>query len=119
MTTIFLAQFALPLVLICWMGLAPPRTLFGFCIQVVATAAALWAMALLGIWLMPPWWAPYAFGVAFAAAAGVGRRWRRPFVSALPLTCGAWIASQGSSLRWAWRRPTASSSHSAAELRRP
>ena len=92
MTTLFLVQFALPLVLICWIALAPPRTLFGFCIQVIATAAALWAMALLGIWLLPPWWAPPAFGVALAAATGVGLRRRRPFVSAVPVTWGGWIA---------------------------
>ena len=92
MTTLFLVQFALPLVLICWMALAPPRTLFGFCIQVIATAAALWAMALLRIWLLPPWWAPPAFGVALAAATWVGLRRRRPFVSAVPVTWGAWIA---------------------------
>ena len=59
MIPLFLLQFALPLVLIGWMALAPQRTLFGFWIQSIASAAALWAMALLGIWLLPPWWAPY------------------------------------------------------------
>ena len=54
MTTLFLVQFALPLVLIGWMALAPSRTLFGFCSQVIATAAALCAMTFVGIWLLPP-----------------------------------------------------------------
>ena len=81
MTTLFVFQLVLPLVLIGWMTLAPPRTLVGVCIQVSATAAALWAMALLGIWLLPPWWAPCAFGVALLVATGVGVLRRRPFAS--------------------------------------
>ena len=93
MTTFFLIQLAPPLVLVGWMALAPQRTLFGFWIQFIASAAALWAMALLGIWLLPPWWAPYAFAAALAAATGVGL-WRcRHFVSALPVTLRAWIVT--------------------------
>ena len=72
MTTLFLVQFSLPPVLIRWMALAPPRTLFGFCIQVIATAAALWAMALLGIWLLPPWWAPPHSGLLSQRRLGWG-----------------------------------------------
>lgn len=86
MSTLFLVQFALPLVLIGWIAMAPPRTLFGFGIQFIASAAALWAMALLGIWLLPPWWAPYAFGVALLVAAWPGRRRRESLASALPVT---------------------------------
>ena len=93
MTTLFLLQLALPLVLIGWLASAPPRTLAGLCIQVSATAAALWAMALLGIWLLPPWWAPYAFGVALLVAAGVGVHRRRPLTSTLPVTWGAWTVT--------------------------
>ena len=91
MIPLFLLQFALPLVLIGWMALAPQRTLFGFWIQSIASAAALWAMALLGIWLLPPWWAPYVFGAALAAAAGASLWRRRHFTSALPVTWGAWF----------------------------
>ena len=93
MTTLFLLQLALPLVLIGWLASAPPRTLAGLCIQASASAAALWAMALLGIWLLPPWWAPYAFGVALLVAAGVGVHRRRPFASTLPVTWGAWTVA--------------------------
>ena len=93
MIPLFLLQLALPLILICWTALAPPRSLFGFCMQAVAIAATLWAMALLGIWLLPPWWAPSAFAVALAAATWVGLRRRRPFASALPVTWAAWIVT--------------------------
>ena len=93
MIPLFLLQFAIPLALIGWIALVPPRTLFGFWVQVVASTAALWAMALLGIWLLPPWWGAYAFGVALAAATGIGLWRRRPFALALPVTWGAWIAT--------------------------
>ena len=93
MIPLFLLQFALPLVLIGWMALAPQRTLFGFWIQSIASAAALWAMALLGIWLLPPWWAPCAFAVGLAAVTWVGLRRCRPFASALPVAWAAWIAA--------------------------
>lgn len=90
MTELFVAQLAVPVALIGWMALAPPRNLAGFCMQVIASAAALGALALLGIWLLPPWWAPWAFGVALAAAAWVGLRRRWPFAAALPASAGAW-----------------------------
>ena len=93
MITLFLVQFALPLILIFWMALAPPRSLFGFCLQAVAIAAALWAMAWLGIWLLPPWWVPPALGVALAAATWAGLRRRRPFASAVPVTGVAWTVA--------------------------
>ena len=58
MNTLFIAQVAVPVALILWMALAPPRSASGFGIQFAAIAACLWAAALLGIWLVPPWWAP-------------------------------------------------------------
>lgn len=91
MSTLFLLQLVVPLVLVAWMGLAPPRAWLAFWLQVVATATALWAMALLGIWLVPPWWAPHAFGVALAVMVALELRRRLPFVSALPGAWGAWL----------------------------
>jgi hypothetical protein len=38
MNTLFIAQFALPVALILWMALAPPRSESGFCIQLSACA---------------------------------------------------------------------------------
>lgn len=91
--TLFLFQLVAPLVLIAWMGLAPSRAWVAFWLQVVATATALWTMALLGIWLMPPWWAPHAFGVALAGMVALGLRRRLPFASALPVTRSAWLSA--------------------------
>ena len=93
MSTLLLLQGVVPLVLVAWMGLAPPRAWAAFGLQAVATATALWAMALLGIWLVPPWWAPHAFGVALAVAVGIGLRRRLPFVSALPVAWSAWLGA--------------------------
>ena len=62
MNTLLIAQVALPVALILWMALAPPCSASGFVIQFAASAVCLWAAALLGIWLVPPWWAPWGFG---------------------------------------------------------
>ena len=91
MNTLFLLQLGVPLVLVAWMGLAPPSAWLAFWLQVVATATALWTMALLGVWLLPPWWAPHAFGVALAVMVALGLRRRLPFVSALPGAWSAWL----------------------------
>ena len=93
MNTLFLAQVLVPLALILWMALAPPRSTSGLCIQFAASVACLWAAALLGIWLVPPWSAPWGFGVGLLAAALLALRRRRPFATALPATPGAWVVA--------------------------
>ena len=93
MITLFLLQLVVPLLLVAWMGLAPPRAWLAFWLQAVATATALWTMALLGIWLVPPWWAPHAFGMALAVTVGLGLHRRLPFVSALPVAWSAWLCA--------------------------
>jgi len=93
MSTLFLAQTLGPLVLVLWMALAPPRNLVGFCIQFAASVACLWAAALLGIWLVPPWWAPWGFGAGLLAATFLGLHRRRPFATSLPATLGAWVVT--------------------------
>lgn len=91
MIPLFVAQLAVPLALMLWMALAAPRSASGFYIQVFGSAAILWAAALLGIWLLPPWWAPYGFGVGLLVATWMGLRQRQPFGSFMPLTWGAWF----------------------------
>ena len=55
MTAVYALQFALPLVLIAWMVFAPGRSRLGFVAQCFGSAAALGALALHGVWLLPPW----------------------------------------------------------------
>ncbi len=93
MATLFAIQLALPLALILWMALAAPRSAFGFWLQLGAAAACLWALALLGIWLLPPWWAPYGFALGLGLAAWVGLRRRRPLICMWPVTPGAWVVA--------------------------
>lgn len=93
MNILFIAQVALPVALILWMALAPPRSRSGFVIQLAASAASLWAAAWLGIWLVPPWWAPWVFAALLLAAAGLALRRRRPLVSTGPASAGAWAVA--------------------------
>ena len=92
MTWLYAVQFVAPLILISWLVGVPARSRLGFVLQVFSSVAALAAMALQGIWLLPPWWAPFVFAILLVAAAGMGWRRVRPFSSALPVTWGAWIA---------------------------
>jgi hypothetical protein len=90
MTAIFLLQLALPLLFIGWIALAPLKSTLGFFCQCVGTAAGLFALALTGLWLFPPWWTPYAFACLWAAAVFVG--WRRfRFASRQPSGWMPWI----------------------------
>jgi hypothetical protein len=88
MTALFALQLALPLIFISWVALAPPRSLIGFWIQIGATAAGLLTIGLYGLWLLPPWWTPYAFGALLLLATVVSLHRRRPFNARLPY--GVW-----------------------------
>ena len=90
MTWLYAVQFAAPLILIAWLVWVPARSGLGFVVQAVGSVAALAVMALQGIWLLPPWWAPFVFVVALGVAAWLGSRRIRPFSSTAPRTRGAW-----------------------------
>ena len=92
MTWLYAVQFVVPLILMGWLVRLPARSGLGFVVQLFGSFAALAVMALQGIWLLPPWWAPFAFAVALGLAAWLGWRRVRPFSSTLPVTWGAWIA---------------------------
>ncbi len=91
MTAIFLLQLSLPLLFIGWIALAPLKSTLGFFCQCVGTAAGLFALALTGLWLFPPWWTPYVFACLWVAAVFVGWRRRFRFASRLPSGWIAWI----------------------------
>jgi murein DD-endopeptidase MepM/ murein hydrolase activator NlpD len=76
MLTLYLLQATVPLILIAWLALAPPRSIFGFSTQVLATGIGLVAISATGIWTFPPWWVPYGFAMLLVAAtiSGVARR---------------------------------------------
>ena len=93
MVLVFALQLALPLLLIGWTGFAPARSALGFCIQAIAVAAALFAVGLTGLWLIPPWWAAWVFGALLLAAFVRGWRRRSPFASPLPSGTVAWLST--------------------------
>jgi Peptidase family M23 len=88
MLTLFL-QFVLPLLLIVWIALVPLKSKLGFFCQIVGTTTSLFALALIGLWLLLPWWTPYAFAGLLAVAVFLGWRRGHPFASFLP---GGWTA---------------------------
>ncbi len=91
MIWLYAFQLAVPLILIGWLVWLPARSGLGFVAQVFGSFSVLAVMALRGIWLLPPWWAPFVFGAALAVAVWLGWRRKRPFSIALPFTLGAWI----------------------------
>jgi len=99
MLALYLLQTIVPAVLIGWLTLAPPRSTAGFWTQALSTGVALVAMSLTGIWMFPPWWAPYVFGaMLFASVAGSLRKhharwfWPQGFMGWLSLAGFAVLA---------------------------
>ncbi len=90
MTLLFFLQLAVPLFLIGWIGFSPSTSTLGFCCQAVGVAAGLFALALTGLWLFPPWWTSYAFAGLWVTAVFFGWRRRFPFASLLPISGVAW-----------------------------
>ncbi len=92
MTLIYFAQLLLPVALVLWMVITPPRSRLGWGVQLAATLLVLWAMAHIGIWLFPPWWTPHAAAALVVAAALWA--WRRGALrTAWPESIAGWGAA--------------------------
>ncbi len=83
-------QIVLPLILIAGLAIAPPRNRLGFSLQALVTAMTLVAIARLGVWMFPPWWTPYFYGVLLAVALVMGRR-RLQSLQPLPSHWSGWV----------------------------
>lgn len=94
MTIFILIQILFPLILIGWLAFAPPHNLLGIGIQSLMTAIALVAIARMGIWVFPPWWTPYFYGVLFMLALGLGFSRRQP-KHRMPLSWPGWVMVVG------------------------
>ncbi|MCO8146018.1 M23 family metallopeptidase [Rhodovulum tesquicola] len=68
MIVIYVLQTLLPLTLVLWMALLPPRNLVGFWLLSVAAALLILMVALQGVWVFPPWWVPYLLALSLVAA---------------------------------------------------
>lgn len=67
-----LLQVGLPILLLLWLGLAPVRGLMAFTAQALSVGAALLALALTAMWIVPPWPTPWVYGVMFLALLLLG-----------------------------------------------
>ncbi|WP_193195520.1 M23 family metallopeptidase [Nostoc sp. MG11] len=87
-------QIVLPLVLIGWLAIAPLHNLLGASLQAFVTALTLFAIARMGVWVFPPWWAPYVYGLLFIVTLVVGFR-QHKLQRQLPSSWLGWIAIIG------------------------
>lgn len=67
MLTLYLLQCLAPLALVAWIAIVPPRSIIGFWTQAVATAVGIIAIGLVGLWVFPPWWVPWALAALLVA----------------------------------------------------
>lgn len=71
--SLILSQIIFPLGLLVGLAIAPRRNLLGFCLQALVTAIVLFAITRMGIWMVPPWWTPYLYGLLFVLAVALRR----------------------------------------------
>ena len=76
MFTVLVLQFLLPVGLLLWLAVAPAVGRAAFALHAASTAAVLLALALVPMWIVPPWPAPWAYGFAFVLIIA----WRMPTV---------------------------------------
>jgi hypothetical protein len=86
-----MTQLLVPLVLVLWLLVAPPKSRVGFAVQCAGSLVALAVATRVGIWMFPPWWTPYAAATAVVAVALIA--WRRvPYPAAVwPRAAPGWI----------------------------
>lgn len=89
MMLFYVLQTAIPLILILWLAILPPRNLAGFWMLGLAAALMTFAAARLGIWVFPPRWVPYLLALLLVAAV-VWRLIRAPQRPLLPSGAFGW-----------------------------
>ena len=67
MLTFYILQGLVPLALVVWLAVAPPQSVIGFWTQALATAIGIVAIGLVGLWVVPPWWTPWALAAFLMA----------------------------------------------------
>jgi Peptidase family M23 len=84
--TLIWIQLVLPIAMLLWIAFVPSPNRLAWMAQIGATAAVLAVLHFAGLWMMPPWWAPWVHWTLFIAALF---RMRKPKV-ALPATASGW-----------------------------
>jgi Peptidase family M23 len=93
MTLVFILQFVVPLFFIGWTVVLPAKSVVGILCQAIGVAFGLFALALIGLWLFPPWWTPYSLASLWGLAVFLGWRRRTRIVSKLPSGWLAWVST--------------------------
>jgi len=98
-------QIVLPLVLIAWVSYFPVQNRIGLFAQILGTISVLLALLLAAVWMIPPWWVPYAYLALLTGMflwnlrrAGLPDRWlpqdwRGWFTAVLVGALGIWGAT--------------------------
>lgn len=68
MMLVYVLQTLLPLSLVLWLALLPPRNLAGFLLLSLAAVLLILMAALQGVWVFPPWWVPYLLALSLVSA---------------------------------------------------
>lgn len=87
-------QAIVPAGMIAWLAWRPPASWLGALVQVGATGMVLWALALSGLWLFPPWWTPHLYGVLLVLVVSLTLRTHPPG-GIRPASRAAWVAALG------------------------
>lgn len=95
MLILYLLQTIVPLILIAWLALAPPRSATGFWTQALATGVGLLAISMTGIWAFPPWWTIYAFAALLLASVLIAFAKRRRQRQFRPNAIIGWLSLAG------------------------
>jgi hypothetical protein len=90
MITLLFVQLLVPVALVVWLLLFPPRSLFALAVQVAGSELALLGIARTGLWLFPPWWVPAA-AASTVALLGAWHLYRTTWTSGMPRGAPSWI----------------------------
>jgi Peptidase family M23 len=69
MIYVALFQTLVPAALLAWLAFFPMRRRWTYMVQMLCVGLVLFTFALLGVWMLPPWWVPYLFGALFVLIA--------------------------------------------------
>jgi len=109
-------QLFLPMALLVWLALAPTTSIPSFWLQSASIALAIFAAASAGVWLLPPWWTPHAFGVLWAAISIFRERSRKHAGLSLPRNAKAWLSFVASAALFAVSAGAVRETHQGASI---
>jgi hypothetical protein len=72
--SVALLQIVLPAALLSWLAFAPAKGWLAYAAQAASVGAALLALALAAMWIVPPWPTPYVYGALYLLALIPGLR---------------------------------------------